>query len=202
MTPDAEDDGSGTIEYGEFLMLMTHKILMIISDAEDESSGAIEYDEFLRMMKHNGWLHQRGELRLPSSTSTQGGTSITRAPGSGSPIPAGSLPVPLPLRGGGQRPVSGSIALSRRSAATTSAAPGPLGALLTSAEVSSRIPRELRAAINENPQGLYEWRATPDSLPPRRVGPISTGAERQGRFETESERVRHQLPEVDSQRTS
>ena len=29
MTSDAEDDGSGTIEYDEFLMLMTHKILMI-----------------------------------------------------------------------------------------------------------------------------------------------------------------------------
>ena len=123
MTPDAEDDGSGTIEYGEFLMLMTHQILMIISDAEDESSGAIEYDEFLRMMTHNGWLHQRGELRLPSSTSTQGGTSITRALGSWSPIPSGRLPCRLPLRGGGRRPDSGSIGiLAPRSAATMSAA--------------------------------------------------------------------------------
>ena len=36
------------IEYDEFLMLMTHMILKIISNAEDEGSGTIEYDEFLR----------------------------------------------------------------------------------------------------------------------------------------------------------
>ena len=32
--------------------LMTHKILKMISDAEDDGSGTIEYDEFLRMMTH------------------------------------------------------------------------------------------------------------------------------------------------------
>ena len=48
MTSDAEDDGRVTIEYDEFLMLMTHMILKIISNAEDEGSGTIEYDEFLR----------------------------------------------------------------------------------------------------------------------------------------------------------
>ena len=33
-------------------LLMTHKILKMISDAEDDGRGAIEYDEFLRMMTH------------------------------------------------------------------------------------------------------------------------------------------------------
>ena len=40
------------IEYDEFLMMMTHKILKMISDAEDDGSGTIEYVEFLRMMTH------------------------------------------------------------------------------------------------------------------------------------------------------
>ena len=39
MTSDAEDDCRGTIEYDEFLMLMTHKILKMTSDAEDDGRG-------------------------------------------------------------------------------------------------------------------------------------------------------------------
>merc|ERR1719161_2888437 len=44
MISDVDDDGSGTIEYEEFLKMMT--------DVDDDGSGTIEYEEFLKMMTH------------------------------------------------------------------------------------------------------------------------------------------------------
>ena len=41
MTSDAEDDGSGTIEYDEFLMMITHKILKMTSGVAQALKYAI-----------------------------------------------------------------------------------------------------------------------------------------------------------------
>ena len=83
--------------------------------------------------------------------------------------------------------------------------PSTLGKLLprtwhSRRRVSEQSQREL--FLHPTTARSRRCKIPPDSLPPRRVGPTSTGAERLGRFETESERVRHQLPEVGSQRTS
>ena len=43
MTSDAEDDGSGTIEYDEFLMMITHKILKMTSDERRWVAQALKY---------------------------------------------------------------------------------------------------------------------------------------------------------------
>ena len=43
MTSDAEDDGSGTIEYDEFLMMITHKILKMTSDERRRVAQALKY---------------------------------------------------------------------------------------------------------------------------------------------------------------
>ena len=43
MIPDAEDDGSGTIEYDEFLMMITHKILKMTSDERRWVAQALKY---------------------------------------------------------------------------------------------------------------------------------------------------------------
>ena len=43
MIPDAEDDGSKTIEYDEFLMMITHKILKMTSDERRRVAQALEY---------------------------------------------------------------------------------------------------------------------------------------------------------------
>ena len=43
MIPDAEDDGSKTIEYDEFLMMITHKILKMTSDERRWVAQALKY---------------------------------------------------------------------------------------------------------------------------------------------------------------
>ena len=43
MISDAENDGSGTIEYDEFLIMMTHKILKMTSDERRRVAQALKY---------------------------------------------------------------------------------------------------------------------------------------------------------------
>jgi hypothetical protein len=43
MIPDAEDEGSKTIEYDEFLMMITHKILKMTSDERRWVAQALKY---------------------------------------------------------------------------------------------------------------------------------------------------------------
>ena len=74
MISDVDDDGSGTIEYEEFLKMMTHKILNM--DPKDESlkafhlfdddeTGRISSKNLKRVAKHKG-------LRPPSPTDAAG----------------------------------------------------------------------------------------------------------------------------------
>merc|ERR1739848_144118 len=68
MISDVDDDGSGTIEYEEFLKMMTHKILNrvakelgermtdeelqeMIDEADRDGDGEVNEEEFLRIMK-------------------------------------------------------------------------------------------------------------------------------------------------------
>merc|ERR1719330_1180332 len=60
MVRDVDDDGSGSVDYPEFLDMMAHKILnrdpveeinmaFKLRDVDDDGSGSVDYPEFLDM---------------------------------------------------------------------------------------------------------------------------------------------------------